>query len=88
MIIFASQQKLDFEISKRASEACDQIITEMGAELHDDLIQKLSIFRLYIDRIERASADPVEIESLAMKMRNDFEQVIASVKNIQKYAAI
>jgi hypothetical protein len=46
MAFFISQTKLESEISKRAAEACDQIISEMGAELHDDLIQKLSIFRL------------------------------------------
>lgn len=84
MIIFTSRQKLESEISKRSAEICDQIITEMGAELHDDLIQKLSIFRLYIDRIERASSDPVEIGSLAIKMRNDFEQVVSVVKNISR----
>ena len=84
MVLFTSSKKLDLEISKRAAEACDQIISEMGAELHDDLIQKLSIFRLYIDRIERSSADSKEIEALAIKMRTDFEQVIRTVKSISR----
>ena len=75
---------METHISKRSAEACDQIISEMGAEIHDDLIQKLSIFRLYIDRIERSSADPVEIESLLIKMRTDFEHVIKSVKSISR----
>lgn len=84
MALFTSSKKLDLEISKRAAEACDQIISEMGAELHDDLIQKLSIFRLYIDRIERSSAGPKEIEALAIKMRTDFEQVVRTVKSISR----
>lgn len=84
MPLFISKKKLDTEIAKRASEACDQFASEMGAEIHDDLIQKLSIFRLYIDRIERSASDAVEIEALAIKMRSDFEQVIRSVKSISR----
>jgi two-component system NarL family sensor kinase len=84
MLLFTSRKKYESEIARRTSEACDQITSEMGAELHDDLIQKLSIFRLYIDRIERSSADPVEIESLVIKMRSDFEQVVKVVKSISR----
>src|SRR5688572_31241350 len=84
MPLFTPNKKIELEVSKRTAEACDQIISEMGAELHDDLIQKLSIFRLYIDRIERSSADRAEIESLVIKMRSDFEQVVRVVKNISR----
>jgi signal transduction histidine kinase len=84
MLLFISRKKIEKEISKRSAETCDQIISEMGAELHDDLIQKLSIFRFYIDCIEQSASDPIEIESLAIKMRGDFEQVIRSVKNISR----
>lgn len=84
MAIFLSRKKLESEISKRAAEACDQIISEMGAELHDDLIQKLSVFRLYIDRMERASGDQAEIASLSIKMRSEFDQVIHAVRNISR----
>jgi signal transduction histidine kinase len=84
MPVFISRKKLDTEIATRTAEACDQIISEMGAELHDDLIQKLSIFRLYIDRIERSSSTPSEVEAIAVKMRTDFEQVTRVVKNISR----
>jgi len=84
MIFFLSKKKFESEVAKRSGEACDQIILEMGAEIHDDLIQKLSIFRLYIDRIERSSTDPIEIESLAIKMRTDFEQVVRTIKSISR----
>jgi signal transduction histidine kinase len=84
MAVFLSNKKLQSEISKRATEACDQIISEMGAELHDDLIQKLSVFRLYIDRMERSSADQAEIETLSIKMRSEFDQVIHVVRNISR----
>jgi signal transduction histidine kinase len=80
MPIFISKKTLELEVARRTSDACDQVTAEMGAELHDDLIQKLSIFRLYIDRIERSLADPQEIQSLTIKMKSEFEQVIRAVK--------
>lgn len=83
-IIFTSQKKLDREISKKAAEISDQIILEMGAELHDDLIQKLSIFRLYLDRLERSAHNPAETENLLINMRTDFESVIQSVRRISR----
>jgi len=33
-IILTSKKKIEIEISRRATEICDQIILEMGAELH------------------------------------------------------
>jgi signal transduction histidine kinase len=84
MPVFYSRKKADELIAKKTSEACDIIINEMGAELHDDLIQKLSIFRLYIDQIERSSADSSAVEMIALKMRTDFEQVVSVVRNISR----
>ncbi|MEO5603974.1 MAG: ATP-binding protein, partial [Cyclobacteriaceae bacterium] len=52
--------------------------------LHDDLIQKLSVFRLYIDRMERSSSDQAEIESLSIKMRSEFDQVIHVIRNVSR----
>ena len=75
---------MESEISKRAAEISDQIILEMGAELHDDLIQKLSVFRLYIDRLERSVHSPSETENLLISMRTDFDNVIQSVRRISR----
>nr|HPH46942.1 ATP-binding protein [Chryseolinea sp.] len=82
--IWMSPQKREAEIATRATEACEQIITEMGAELHDDLIQKLSIFRLYIDRLERSVHDPIETQTLLTKMQTDFQEVVQSVRKISR----
>jgi signal transduction histidine kinase len=82
--VLMSSEKLESEISKRATEACEQIMTEIGAELHDDLIQKLSIFRLYMDRLERAVQDPKETEALLMKMQSEFKEVVQSVRKISR----
>lgn len=84
LLFFASRKKMEAEIDRQASEACEHIIAEMGAELHDDLVQKLSVFRLYMDRIERSSHYPSEIETLLLKMRGDFQEVIGSVRRISR----
>lgn len=84
MALFISPKKFKAEVYKQTSEACDQILAEMGAELHDDLIQKLSVFRLYIDRLERASADQEEVESLSIKMKSEFESVVHSIRSISR----
>jgi signal transduction histidine kinase len=84
MALFYSRKKIEELVARRTAEACDQIISEMGAELHDDLIQKLSVFRLYIDKIERSCTDPTEVEMIALKMRTDFEHVITVIRNISR----
>jgi signal transduction histidine kinase len=84
MPFFYSRKHLEEVVAKETSEACDVIINQMGAELHDDLIQKLSVFRLYIDQIERSCADPAAVELLALKMRSDFEQVVSVVRNTSR----
>ncbi|RAW01661.1 sensor histidine kinase [Pseudochryseolinea flava] len=82
--VFSSRERFDAEIAKQASEACEQITTEMGAEIHDDLIQKLSIFRLYIDRMERSLQHPDEIENIVLKMRGEFQEVVDAVRKISR----
>src|SRR5690606_34984585 len=84
MAIFLSQKSLEAEVARRVAETCEQIISEMGAELHDDLIQRLSVFRLYIDRMERSSPDQSEVAALSVKMRSEFDQVIHVVRNISR----
>jgi two-component system NarL family sensor kinase len=79
-----SESPPESETTRLAMEACEHIISEMGAELHDDLIQKLSVFRLYLDRLERSKTDPTEIESLLEKMNADYQEVAQSVRRISR----
>jgi signal transduction histidine kinase len=83
-MFFISKKKFDTEIARRTMETCEQITSEMGAELHDDLIQKLTIFRLYMDRLERSSSDPEEINALLITMRGDFDIVSQSIRKISR----
>lgn len=70
--------------SSRSLAAFDAILSEMGAELHDDLIQKLSVLRLNLDKIERSSYDPKETQATIIRMQADFQQVVDSVRRISR----
>jgi signal transduction histidine kinase len=72
------------EGAKPAIEAFESIITEMGADIHDDLIQKLSVLRLHLDKIERSAFDPRETELAVIKMQADFQGIIESVRLISR----
>src|SRR3954468_11288161 len=74
----------DIVTSRQAMEACEHIISEMGAELHDDLIQKLSVFRLYLDQLDRSRFNAAETETLLIKMNADFKEVVQSVRRISR----
>ena len=84
MHLLFSRVKQDAEISRQAMEACEHIISEMGAELHDDLIQRLSVFRLSLDRLERALPERAQAEALLLGMKGDFQEVIQSVRTISR----
>jgi signal transduction histidine kinase len=79
-----TKQKYETEIATRTAEVCEQIAREMGAEIHDELIQKLTIFSLHLDRLDRATNHPAEIESLLLKMRSDFQGMVSSVRSISR----
>ncbi len=85
MSIFStSNEKHEAEVSRQAMDACEHIIVEMGAELHDDLIQRLSILRLSLDKLERSLPDRAESEILLVNMKGEFQQVIESVRQISR----
>lgn len=84
MAFIARKKSMEDDVAQYVAETCEQIISEMGAELHDDLIQRLSIFRLYLDRLERADGNKEEIDALTIKMRTEFEQVVQVIRNISR----
>jgi signal transduction histidine kinase len=58
-------------------------IQKMGADIHDDLIQKLAVYRLYINKLERAE-DLTAVHVLIKQMKDDFEVIIKSVRKISR----
>jgi len=83
-MFFTSSSDFNERVSIRAAEFCEQVISEMGAELHDEVIQKLSSMLLHIERIERAAGDPSEILNLITRMRTDFDSVTQDVRAISR----
>ena len=81
---FKSKTSYEAEVAHQAMDSCEQIIAEMGAELHDDLIQKLSVLRLALDRLNRSKTDPVEMEAIIISMNADFQEVVESVRRISR----
>jgi signal transduction histidine kinase len=80
--LFRSRTTLEAAASREAMDVCERVIEEMGAELHDDLIQRLSVFRLYIDRLDRSKSDPSETESIIINMNADFKEIVQSIRRI------
>jgi signal transduction histidine kinase len=58
-------------------------IQKMGADIHDDLIQKLAVYRLYANKLERAE-DLTAVHVLIKQMKEDFETIIKSVRKISR----
>lgn len=84
MSIFSRPTKHEIEVAKRITETCDNIMVDMGAEIHDDLIQKLYLFRLLIDRLERSSANQAEVDLIVIKMNSEFHQLIKTTRRISR----
>jgi signal transduction histidine kinase len=74
----------DTDVAKQTMEACEQIMQQMGAELHDDLIQKLTVMRLSLDRLERTAADPVETLTMITRLKSDFDDITQSIRAISR----
>lgn len=74
----------DRQIAEKAMDACEAILRELGADLHDDLIQKLSVLRLHMDKIERSSYDPTTTQDVMLRMKADFQQIIEAVRRISR----
>ncbi|MEI9920535.1 MAG: histidine kinase [Bacteroidota bacterium] len=81
-MFFTGSSDFNERVSMRAAEFCEQIILEMSAELHDEVIQKLTSMSLYIERIERSAGDTSEILNLVTRMRGEFDNITQSVRAI------
>ncbi len=82
--LFKTQASFRAEVSRQAMETCEHVISEMGADLHDDLIQKLTVFRLSLDRLDRSKMDQAQIDSLIISLNTDFQEVVQSVRRISR----
>lgn len=83
-IKIVSAKHWERKVSREAMEALEQISTEMGAEIHDDLLQRLTIFRFYLDRLEREASSQEAVEALVTEMKGEYEDIIQSVRKVTR----
>lgn len=83
-MFFSSNSDFNERVSIKAAEFCEQVISEMGAELHDEVVQKLLAMSFYIERIEQAAGNPDEINNIVSRMRTDFENIAHAVRAISQ----
>src|ERR1700712_4296380 len=81
---YISRKNYDKESSEKILQSCDAIIAEMGAEIHDDLIQRLTILRLSLDRLEKSISNPEEADEIFISIKTDFKEIINSVRRTSR----
>lgn len=77
-------KSLEAEICKTATEACDQLMTDMGAEIHDDLVQKISMMNLYLNQLDRYAILNADLEETLINMRAEFDHISWSLKRVSR----
>lgn len=76
--------KYESQLSTRAMESCEEMMTEIGAEIHDDLIQKIAILQYDLQQIKRSQHEAKELHDMILKMEANFTIVINSVRRISR----
>jgi signal transduction histidine kinase len=86
-------RELEIELARQAShrgevvneliERYENEILKMGADIHDDLIQKLTVYRLHVDKLEHAETI-LEVQVIADRMKTDFKTVVDSIRRITR----
>jgi signal transduction histidine kinase len=86
-------RELEIELERQASsrgevvneliERYENEILKMGADIHDDLIQKLTVYRLHVDKLEHAETI-LEVQVIADRMKTDFKTVVDSIRRITR----
>lgn len=69
------------ELVNELIERYENEILKMGADIHDDLIQKLTVYRLHVDKLEHAETI-LEVQVVADRMKTDFKTVVDSIRRI------
>lgn len=81
---FVSTKNYENQLSTRAMESCEEMMTEIGAEIHDDLIQKIAILQYDLQQIKRSQQEAKELHDMILKMEANFTIVINSVRRISR----
>jgi len=79
-MLFLTKKDFEIAVSKQSMAVCEEIVTELGAEIHDDLIQRLTILRLSIDRLETTLNGAPDADRVLATIKAEYLAVIDSVR--------
>lgn len=74
-------EKLKWENEGKAIELIEEELQRMGADVHDDLIQRIAEQRLYIEQLTYVE-DIVNAQALALKLKATSDLVVKSIRQI------
>jgi len=79
-MLFKTKSHFDHEVSKKVVETAEHLMIQIGTEIHDDIIQKISILRIQIDNINRHIEHPTQIQHILLEMTTQFDHAIDSIR--------
>ncbi len=79
-MFFKTKSHFENQVSEKVVETAEHLMVQIGTEIHDDVIQRLSLIRLHIDNINRHINNPVQIQKTIIEMTADFENAINSIR--------
>lgn len=77
---FKTKSHFENQVSEKVAETAEYLMIQIGTEIHDDVIQRLSLMRFHIDNITRHIDNPVQIQKTIIEMTADFENAISSIR--------
>lgn len=77
------RESLRDELTKEAVQFYEEELQYMGAEIHDDLIQRLTEFRLTMTKLD-LSEDITELQAAGLRLKSQFPDIVDSVRRISR----
>lgn len=77
------QDGLLTQLTRDAVQFYEDELQFMGAEIHDDLIQRLMEHRLMMEKLD-LTEDIAELQAIGLKLKSQFEEVRRAVRRVSK----
>lgn len=79
MLFYLYRKKIEREVSRRVTEACEKILQEEGANMHDASARRILACTYVIDTLKRSALDP-ELQVIVTKLEIYFEDLVQVVR--------
>ncbi|GEM_PF-692425 len=77
------RESLRENLTKEAIDFYEEELQYMGAEIHDNIIQRLAEFRLTMHKLD-LSEDITELQATGLQLKNQFPDIVRSVQRISR----